>query len=103
MSESVEKQEELNNNDKKAEKAKAKQDKKAEKAKAKKDKKDNKSKKGLFTYLKETKAELKRVSWASKSKTVKDSVTVIFAIVLAVIFSLVIDSGISFFLKVLIK
>ena len=82
-------------------KKKNKKDKKSKKDK--KNKKDKKDKKGLFTYFKETKAELKRDSWASKSKTIKDSVIVIFAILLAVLFSLVIDSGISFFLKVLIK
>lgn len=73
------------------------------KEKSKKEKKNKKDKKGLFTYLKETKAELKRVTWATKSKTFKDSITVLLAILLAVIFSLIIDSGISFFLKVLIK
>lgn len=77
--------------------------KKEKSKKEKKNKKDKKDKKGLFTYLKETKAELKRVTWATKSKTFKDSITVLVAILLAVIFSLIIDSGISFFLKVLIK
>lgn len=75
----------------------------AKKEKVKEEKKKKKDKKGLFTYLKETKAELKRVTWATKSKTFKDSITVLFAISLAVIFSLLVDSGISFFLKVLIK
>ena len=69
----------------------------------KKDKTKKKSKKNIFKYLKETNAELKRVSWSSKSKTFKDSITVLCAISLAVIFSFVIDSGISFFLKALIK
>lgn len=69
----------------------------------KKDKTKKKSKKNIFKYLKETNAELKRVSWSSKSKTFKDSITVLVAISLAVIFSFVIDSGISFFLKALIK
>ena len=102
MSESVAVQDDITKIDNEDNAKKAKKDKKDKKKNKKKDKK-KKGKKGLFTYLKETKAELKKVSWASKSKTIKDSMTVMIAIAIAVIFSLFIDSGISFFLKVLIK
>ena len=70
---------------------------------AKNEKTKKKAKKNIFKYLKETNAELKRVSWSSKSKTFKDSITVLVTIFLAVVFSFIIDSGISYFLKVLIK
>lgn len=66
-------------------------------------KKKKSSIKDKFTYIKDTKAELKRVSWSSKSKTFKDTITVLVAISLAVVFSFAIDSIISFFLKALIK
>lgn len=74
---------------------------------SKKEETKKKSKKSLFkdkfTYIKDTKAELKRVSWSSKSKTFKDTITVLVAIFLAVVFSFGIDSIISFLLKALIK
>lgn len=99
MNESIAKQDEIKS------KKKNKGNKANKVKKAKKNKKENnkKNKKSLFTHLKETKAELKKVSWPSKSKTVKDSCVVITAIALAVLFSFIVDSGISFFLKILIK
>lgn len=85
---------ELNNNDKK---------KKIKKEKNKKKNKEKSKKKNLFTYFKETKYELKQVSWTSKKDTLKNTGTVILTVFASVLICYGFDSLISFGLKLLIK
>lgn len=84
-------------------KAKSKKDKKNKKDKRNKDKKKKEPKKGLVISIKDTIGELKKVSWPSKSKTFKYSVTVIISVILGALFTFGVDSAISFFLKILVQ
>lgn len=69
----------------------------------KKIKKEKTKKKSLFTYFKETKYELKQVSWSTRKQTLKNTFIVLLTVFTSVLICYGFDSLISFGLKFLIK
>ena len=61
-------------------------------AKAKASDKDDKPKKERFKFLKEVRAELKRVTWPSKEEVLRWSVVVVVALVFFGVFTYVLDN-----------
>ena len=78
-------------------------EKKVKKEKKKKKRKEKKKRKSLFTYLKETRYELKQVSWSTKKETLKNTWIVILTVLVSVLICYGFDSFISFGLKLFIK
>lgn len=74
------------------------------KVKREKNKKRKKNKrKKISTYLKETKYELKQVSWSTKKETLKNTWIVILTVMVSVLICYGFDSFISYGLKLFIK
>lgn len=69
----------------------------------KKERKTKKKRKKVSSYLKETRYELKQVSWSSKKETLKNTFIVILTVIISVLICYGFDSSISFGLKLLIK
>lgn len=65
--------------------------------------KEKTKKKNIFTYFKETKYELKQVSWSTKKETLKNTFVVLLTVFTSVLICYGFDSLISFGLKLLIK
>lgn len=66
-------------------------------------KKEKKKKKRIRTYIKETKRELKQVSWSSRKETLKNTGTVLLVVGTSALLVYGMDSLLSFSLKALIK
>lgn len=73
------------------------------KNKEKKSKSNSKQRKSLIKIIKEMIYELRKVTWTSKSKTLKNTFVVLSVLLFASILVYFMDTGISFFLKALIK
>lgn len=74
-----------------------------QKDKKRRKKKEKKKRKKLTTYLKETKYELKQVSWTSRKETLKNTFTVLLVVLISALIVYGMDSLLSFSLKTLIK
>lgn len=74
-----------------------------EKQVKRKKKKEKKKRKKISAYLKETKYELKQVSWSTKKETLKNTWIVILTVIISVLICYGFDSFISFGLKLLVK
>lgn len=64
----------------------------------------NKNKKpGLFSYIKETKAELKRVTWPTKKELLKNTGVVLTVVTISTILVWGLDTLLSSVLKLILK
>ena len=66
-------------------------------------KRKKKEKKKIRTYIKETRNELKQVSWSSRKETLKNTGTVLLVVGTSALLVYGMDSLLSFSLKTLIK
>ncbi|MDD4606992.1 MAG: preprotein translocase subunit SecE [Patescibacteria group bacterium] len=57
----------------------------------------------LFNYFKESKHELKKVTWPGKEKTAKDAVMIVVVIFVAAAFLGLLDFGLTKLLEILLK
>ena len=73
------------------------------KVKKEKKRKEKKKRKKISSYLKETRYELKQVSWSTKKETLKNTWIVILTVIVSVLICYGFDSFISFGLKLLVK
>jgi len=85
-------------------KEKAKQDKIKAKEKAKKDRKEkNKNKRSIFTKIKDTGSELKKVRWPGFRKALKQTGVVLAVVLLFGIVVFLIDMGLGELYKLLVR
>lgn len=66
-------------------------------------KKEKKKRKGLISYIKEIKYELKQVSWSSSKETLKNTTTVLIVVGISALIVYGMDSVLSLGLKALVK
>lgn len=64
---------------------------------------NKKRKFNLFSYIKETKAELKRVTWPTKKELLKDTGVVLTVVILSTILVWGLDTLLSSALKLILK
>ncbi len=64
---------------------------------------NKKQKFNLFSYIKETKAELKRVTWPTKKELLKDTGVVLTVVILSTILVWGLDTLLSSALKLILK